>query len=143
MLAAFSGVVDTMARPLYVYQEAQQTVIVTDPNYNPLDGYNQNNLNVTNLVNYSLISGRVLYDKNQDWGFVRPYGGRGPNEAQIKMKDQTTRSVRIKVDPSGYALLNTAKKVQVDGFLFDLESIARPHGLFAPNYYTFYFVRSM
>ena len=143
MVAGFQNVVDTFVRPLYVYQEATQVVVITDPNYNPIDGYNQNNQNVTNLANFTIISGRVLYDKQQEWAFVRPYVGRGPNEGQLKIKDQTTRSVRIKVDPTGYALLNTAKKVQVDGNLFDIESIARPHGLFAPNFYTFYFVRSL
>jgi hypothetical protein len=143
MVADFQGVVDTFVRPLFVYQEATQIVVVTDPDYNPIDGYNQNNQNVTNLANYTLISGRVLYDKQQEWSFVRPYVGRGPNEGQLKIKDQTTRSVRIKVDATGYALLNTAKKVQVDGDLFDIESIARPHGLFATDYYTFYFVRSL
>ena len=143
MVAGFQNVVDTFVRPLYVYQEATQVVVITDPNYTPIDGYNQNNQNVTNLANFTIISGRVLYDKQQEWAFVRPYVGRGPNEGQLKIKDQTTRSVRIKVDPTGYALLNTAKKVQVDGNLFDIESIARPHGLFAPNFYTFYFVRSL
>lgn len=143
MVSDFNKVVDVFVRPIYVYQEATMTVVITDPNYNPIDGYNQNNVNVTNVANYSLISGRVLYDKQQEWAFVRPYVGRGPNEGQLKIKDQTTRSVRIKVDVTGYALLNTAKKVQVDGELFDLESIARPHGLFMPNYYTFYFVRSL
>lgn len=144
MVAGFDNLVATFAiQPIYVYQEAQQTVVITDPNYNPLDGYNQNNLNVVNLANYSVISGRVLYDKQQEWGFVRPYVGRGPNEGQLKLKDQTTRSLRIKVDATGYVLLNTTKKVQCDGLAFDLESVARPHGLFLHNYWTFYFVRSM
>lgn len=143
MNAGLQGVVDATVRALYVYQEATMTVIVSDPNWNPINGYNQNNTNITNVANYALISGRVLYDKQQEWAFFRPYVGRGPNEGQLKLKDQTTRSVRIKVDPTGYALLQNAKKVQVDGELFDLESIARPHGLFLPNFYTFYFVRSL
>jgi hypothetical protein len=137
------GVAATFVRPLYIYQEAQQTVVITDPLYNPIDGYNQNNLNVTNLANFTLISGRVLYDKQQEFAFARPYVGRGPNEGQLKLKDQTTRSVRIKVDATGYALLNTAKKIELDGLQFDRESMPRPHGLFVPNYYTLYFVRSM
>jgi hypothetical protein len=136
--------VDTFVRPLLVYQEATHTVIISDPNYNPIDGnYNQNNLNITNTPNFTTISGRVMYDKTQDWAFTTPYVGRGGGEGQLKMKDATKRSVRIKVDPSGYALLNTAKKIELDGNLFDLESIGRPHGLFTPNYYDFYFVRSL
>lgn len=143
MVAGLGLAVTDFVRPLFVYQEATMNVVITNPQYNPIDGYNQNNQNVTNLVNVTQISGRVLYDKQQEWSFVRPYVGRGPNEGQLKIKDQTTRSVRIKVDYSGYMLLNTAKKMQVDGELFDLESIARPHGLFGTDYYTFYFVRSL
>lgn len=141
LVADFQGVVDTFVRPLTVYQEATHTVIISDPNYNPLEAYNQNNTNITNTPNYTVISGRVMYDKNQEWAFTKPYAG-GDN-GQLKVKDATKQSVRIKVDPSGYALLNTSKKVELDGNLFDLESIARPHGLFVPNYWTFYFVRSL
>lgn len=141
LVADFQGVVDTFVRPLIVYQEATHTVIISDPNYNPLEAYNQNNLDITNTPNYTTISGRVMYDKNQEWNFIKPYAG-GDN-GQLKVKDATKQSVRIKVDPSGYALLNTAKKVELDGNLFDLDSIARPHGLFAADYYTFFFVRSL
>ncbi len=143
LVADFQGVVDTFLRPLIVYQEATHTVVISDPNYNPLTSYNQNNTNITNTPNFSTISGRILYDKQQEWAFVKPYAGQGGSNGQIKAKDQTTQSVRLKVDYSGYALLNTSKKTEIDGNLFDLESVARPHGLFATDYYTFYFVRSL
>ncbi len=142
LVTDFQNVVDTFVRPLLVYQEATHTVIISDPNYNPLEAYNQNNTDITNTPNYTTINGRVMYDKDQEWSFVKP-AGQSAGEGQIKVKDATKRSVRIKVDPFGYALLNTAKKIELDGNLFDLESIARPHGLFVPNYYTFYFVRSL
>lgn len=143
LVSDFQGVVDTFVRPLVVYQEAQHIVIISDPNYNPLTATNQNNTQITNIPVYTTISGRILYDKGQEWSFVRPYPGRGTAEGQIKVKDDVIRSVRIKVDHSGYQLLRDSKKVQVDGHLFDNESVARPHGLFASNYYTFYFVRSL
>jgi hypothetical protein len=143
IINGLQGVIDTFLRPIYVYQEPEQLVVITSQNYNPIDGYNQNNLGVQNLANFSIISGRVLYDKQQEWAYVRPYVGRGPNEGQIKIKDQTTRSVRIKVDVSGYALFSTAKQIKLDGFAFNIESQPRPHGLFTPTSWTFYLVRSM
>lgn len=144
MVAGIQGVIDTFVRPLYIYQEATKTIIVTNPNYNPIDdGYGQNQTSIINTPNFTLISGRVLYDKQQEWSFVRPFAGRGPDEGQLKLKDQITRSVRLKVDYSGFVLLQTAKKIQLDGLYFDLESVARPHGLFGVETYTFYFVRSM
>lgn len=139
---AFQQNVDTWVRPLIVYQEPQKTVIISDPNYNPYEAYNQNNTEIQNTPIFTTISGRILYDKDQEWSFMRPYTNGGANEAQIKVKNQSVRSVRLKVDISGFNLLQTAKKVEIDGQLFDLESLARPHGLFTPNYFTFYFVRS-
>lgn len=144
LVADFQSVVDTFVRPLTVYQEATHTVIISDPNYNILEGnYNQNNIDITNTPNYTSINGRVMYDKNQEWSFTKPYAGQGAGEGQLKVKDATKRSVRIKVDPAGYELLKTAKKIELDGSMFDIESVARPHGLFVPNYWTFYFVRSL
>lgn len=139
----FQSVVATFLRPLTVYQEATKTVIVSNPNYNPYQSYNQNNTQVLNTPNSTVISGRILYDKNQEWSFVKPFMGRGADEGQLKVKDQVTRSCRLKVDYSGYMLLQNAKKVEIDGYLFDPESIPRPHGLFTPDYYTFYYVRSL
>jgi hypothetical protein len=141
IVADFKSGIDTFVRPFTIYQEAAHIVLITDPNYNPLEAYNQNSTSITNVPNYTTISGRILYDKNQEWSFINPL--KGGNAAEIKEKDQTSRSVRLKVDGSGYALLQTAKKVQIDGNLFDLASIARPHGLFGTETYTFYFVRSM
>jgi hypothetical protein len=138
LLTDFQQVVDTFLRPLVVYQEAQRTVIVSNPDYNPFSDWNQNNTDIQNTPVYTTISGRILWDKQQEWKYVRP-----PDSPQIKTKDATNRSVRLKVDPSGYNLLKDAKKVEIDGVLLDIESQARPHGLFDTNYYTFYFVRSM
>jgi hypothetical protein len=143
IVSDFKNVVDTFVRPLLVYQEPTHTVIVSDPNFNPLVAFNQNNTQITNTPVINTISGRILYDKNQEWSYLRPYPGRGTAEGQIKVKDAVIRSVRMKVDVSGYNLIKTSKKVEIDGYLFDTESIARPHGLFGAEYYTFYFVRSL
>lgn len=143
LVADFNNVIDTFVRPLIVYQEATKTVIVSDPNFNPIEQWNPNNTEIVNTPVFSTISGRILYDKSQEWSFVRPYPGRGSSEGQIKVKDDVVRSMRLKVDRSGYFLIRDAKKVQVDGHLFDNESVARPHGLFGAETYTFYFVRSL
>lgn len=136
----FQSAVSTFFRPLIIYQEAQTTVVVSDPNWNPIEAWNQNNTNIVNTPVYSTVSGRILWDKQQEWKFMKPYQG---EQAQLKVKDQTSRACRIKVDQSGYNLLLTAKKVEVDGVMLDQESQPRPHGLFAPDFWTFYFVRSM
>ena len=142
MVSDFKNAIDTFVRPFTVYLEATRTIVQTDPNWNPFS-YNQNSTGVQYTPNPITVSGRILYDKNQEWNYARPYVGRGPNEGQLKQKDQTARSVRIKVDASGASVLNSTKKLNLDGFNFDLESIQRPHGLFSTETYTFYFVRSL
>lgn len=141
--ADFQSAVSTFFRPLVIYQEAEKTVIVSDPKWNPIDAWNQNDTSVQNTPVLSTVSGRIFWDKQQEWKYLKPYAGQGTDQAQIKVKDQVTRSCRVKVDQSGYNLLVTAKKVEVDGVMLDPESQPRPHGLFAPDFWTFYFVRSM
>ena len=132
-----SGVA-TFFRALTVYQEANRTVIVTDPNYNPYTSTNnQNSLDVQFTPVATIISGAVLWDKVQEWPFLTPGVG-----AEIKIKDQTKQAVRIKTDASGWALLSTSKQVEVDGTLLSRTTNPRPHGLFTPDRYTFYFTRS-
>ncbi len=134
-----SAAIDTHIRALTVWQEAAHTVVTQDPNYNPYTAYNQNVSNVVNTPISSVISGRIMWDRGQEMPYLK-LGGVHPSE--LKVKDQTNRACRLKVDASGYALLVTAKKVEIDGFLMDRESEPRPHGLFTPDSWTFYFVRS-
>ena len=142
IFSQFNSAMETFLRPLIVYQEPLKTVIISDPNYNPLEGaYNQNDSDVQNTPIYTTISGRILYDRNQEWSYIKPYAG--SDNGQLKVKDQTDRSIRIKVDYSGHSLLSTTKKIELDGYLFDLESQPRPHGPFGTGYWTYYFKRSL
>lgn len=143
LFADFNTAMNTFLRPLTVYHAPQNTVIISDPNFNPLEGnYNQNDQEVQNTPIYATINGRILYDKDQEWSYVSP-GMRGM-DGQFKIKDQqAARAVRIKVDYSGYSFLASTKKIELDGFLFDLESQPRPHGPFGTGYWTFYFRRSL
>ncbi len=135
--------IDQWLRPLQIWQEAQQTVVVSNINFTPFNAYNQNSTQIVNAPVMSTVSGQILWDKPQEWDFVRPYTSRGTDEAQIKVKDQTTRACRLKIDPSGYNLLLNAKLVQIDGVQLVPQSQPRPHGLFWPTHYTFYYVRQM
>ncbi len=138
-----SMAVDQWVRPLQIWQEAQQTVVVSNVNYTPLNAYNQNATQITNTPVVSTVSGRILWDKQQEWDYIKPYNGQGVDEAQLKVKDQVTRACRLKVDVSGYNLLLDAKLVQIDGVQMVPQSQPRPHGLFYPTHYTFYYVRNM
>lgn len=144
LTADFQSVgIDQWGRALQIYQEARHTVVVSNVNYTPLNAYNQNSTQITNTPTVSTVTGRILWDKQQEWDYVRPYTSRGTDEAQLKVKDQVTRACRVKVDPSGYNLLLNAKLLMIDGVQMIPQSQPRPHGLFWPTHYTFYFVRQM
>lgn len=138
LVADLNQVVETFLQPLTVYQEGSRTVVNSNPNFNPIEDWQQNNTTVTSTPVFSTISGRILWDRQQEWKFSRT-----PIEAQFKAKDATRQAVRLKVDASGNALLKTAKEVQIDGVLLYPDSQPRPHGLFGTDYYTHYFSRAM
>lgn len=136
--ADFTEANSTWLRPLTVWQEAAKTVIVSNPDYNPYTSYNQNVTDIQNTPISSVISGAILWDKMQDWPFMRVQGV----EAQMKVHAQTKRAVRLKTDASGYSLLSTCKLVEIDGVALTRDTEPRPHGLFGIDRYTFYFQRS-
>jgi hypothetical protein len=137
LTADLDQVAATFMRPLTVYQEGARTVVVSDPGWNPIEDYQQNNTDIRSTPVFSTISGRIQWDRLQEYKFVG-----GPIEAQFKAKDAYARSVRVKVDASGHALLSTAKEVQIDGILLYPDSAPRPHGLFGTGYFTHYFARA-
>jgi hypothetical protein len=139
--ADLKSVADTFARPLKVYKEATHTVIVSDPNYNPFAPSNPGSADIQVTPNETVINGRITYDKLQDQAFVTPHGQSAAQGAQIKVKDQTSRAVRVKVDEAGYLVLKDAKRVDIDGELFFPASNPRKHGVPGAWYYTFYFTR--
>lgn len=144
MAADFDAAASTWLRPLVVYAEAQTLVVSSDPNWNPLEAWNQNSASFKVTPVYTTVSGRILWSNEQDWKYTQPYSSRtAGNEAQLKVKDQTDQACRLKVDASGYALLVNAKQVNIDGRQLVPESQPRPHGLFWPTYWTFFFVPAM
>jgi hypothetical protein len=46
--------------------------------------------------------------------------------------------VRIKVDATGAAFLFGTTRVEMDDDIFDMRTSKRPHGLFKPDFYTFF-----
>lgn len=135
--ADFAAATATWLRPLRVWQEAQKTVIVSDPNWNPYTANNQNSVDIINTPVCTIISGAILWDKTQDYPFLKP-----EIAAQIKVKNQVERACRVKVDASGHALLASCKQVEIDGEPMIRDTKPRPHGLFSTDRYTYYFIRS-
>jgi hypothetical protein len=134
--AALNDVFDTFARPFLAYISAQNVTISTSLTYSRFGQHDQNaainadNVAVTPQV-YTL-TGCIWYGRNQPWTDIT-LGDNG----QLKLKE-SDGTVRIKVEEQGYNVLKDAKMVSLDGFNFQLNSNARPHGLVGqPTRWTF------
>lgn len=121
---------DTFKREIYVYSEGTNLVMSLDPNYNGFYQRNVPNVQVTPIR--TTIQARIKYAAEQPVD--------GINQETIDFQTKVflpAGSVRLKVDASGYEVMKDARRIEFDGRTFIPESTNRPHGLFAPKYYTF------
>lgn len=133
--SVMSDLHDTFKRALVIFKDGEQTVISTDPNYNFAYGFNNGiSTNVEFTPIQQTFSGRVLYGKPDATMLSNP-----SIDAQLRL-EMMNSTVRIKLDQDGRDFLVDAKRVEFDGNRFKVLGDPRPHGLFAPQFYTFFLV---
>lgn len=135
--AVYKNLADTFARPLVAYHEAEKVVLISDPNFNRLRKFNQSSTKVENIKIERTIQARVYYAPKQE-NPVQSFGGQGPQN-KLRVSDGM---VRIKIHIDDYDFMAKAKKVELDGNLYDIDTVERPHGLFGVEYYTYWLQRS-
>ncbi len=140
---ALFTVFETFMRPFGLYLDGQTAVINTAPNFAGMFGDASQNTNgplsTPVTPQFFVLSGCILYANKQPWEYIEP-GARG-NYQQNKIRE-SFGEVRLKVQPTGYALLKDAEQIVLDGFTFIIDSNPRPHGLVGkPNMYTFNLVK--
>lgn len=141
MQSALMDVFDTFKRPLSAYILPEKVVISSNPDYSRFGQSDQNVLNPeVQPIKYTFC-GVISHDKNQPWPYLGLNKGSSDSESQIKVPVAEGK-VRIKVDYSGSLILEKAQLVELDGQNYEADTTSRPHGLFTPNIYTFYFKRS-
>ena len=141
MQSALMDVFDTFKRPFSIYVLPEKVVISTDPNYSRFGQRDQNVFNPeVEPIKYTL-TGVISHEKNQNLNFLGLNQGSSDHESQIKVPMPEGR-VRIKVDAFGLPILKKAQLLELDGENYEADATPRPHGLFTPNLYTFYFKRS-
>ena len=128
----FNDIHQTFGRPITIYQSATETVLVTNPDNNFL--YQQAPMNslTSTVIQSGVYLARVLYGKREE---LVPFAGGGLSQNQIRLSEG---EVRIKLDPTGASYLAGAERVQFDGTTFMVNTDPRPHGLFDPNFKTYY-----
>lgn len=134
--AIFGDIHDTFKRAIYAYVDGPLTIISHDPNYSsvygsPVPESPGASIDKTPITFY----GRILHGDGQK---IRLSDVGDDMALKLKMADGT---VRVKVDSAGKDILDRAKKIEVDGYMYEKDSTSRPHGLFTPNFYTFFLRR--
>lgn len=128
----FNNLHATFGRPVAIFKTAQETVIQTSASNSMFQGSPENDV-VQNVIQSGVFLARILYGKKQD---RNPYGGFPTQQPTVEVEEG---EVRMKLDPTGAAFLAGAERVTVDGNILRVVTSPRPHGLFNPNFYTFFF----
>ena len=141
---ALYGVWETFARPLSVYLDAKVLVVNTTPSFAGMFGDASQDATgpSTTLVTPQvyIISGCINYANGQPWEYVSSDTRAGSQQNKVRESDG---KVKIKVNATGYALLNQAQQVLLDGYTFSLNSTPRPHGIVGqPDRWTFELLRT-
>jgi hypothetical protein len=121
---------DTFGRDIIVYKEAQKVIISTDPNYNYL--YNSGGSTTTSVTNKPVkktFKARIRYDLDN-------------KNLESNIGSNETSQVRIKLKKEDYTYISDAKRIELDGRMFHVDSDPRAHGLFDVQFYTL-FLRSV
>ena len=138
--AALQDQFDTFKRPFQLFVEANVATISTSVYYTRFGQHDQNaaidEANTPVTPQATTVMGCIYYATKQPWLFISP-DGIGHDAQQLKLNN-SDGTVRIKVDATGYALMKDVKLVNLDGFQFQMDSTARPHGLVgSPTRWTF------
>lgn len=128
----FFAMHDTFARPIVAFKSATHVTVSTNPNYNPFfNGAPAND--VENVyIQSGVFNARIKYNAEQELNLV--IGG-ATDQVNLNKADGV---VRIKVDVTGAAYFQDVERAEFDGDLFELFTDKRPHGLFTPDFFTFF-----
>ncbi len=128
---------DTYSRPIVIYQTAYQTVISTNPSTNILFDNAPFNSPTETIIQSGIFQARILYGKKEALNaFGSVQRNNASDQSMILLEEG---EVRLRVDPTGAALLASSERVTFDNTIFNIQTSQRPHGLVGPpNFFDFY-----
>jgi hypothetical protein len=131
--SAIDDLHDTLSRPITVWLKSLTENTVLDSNFDAF--YDKPSLNTS----YTWVSGvfpaRVKYLDKQDLDFSISFAARQQNQIELK---QVFRVARIKVKKDAADYIDKCEKITLDGADFYVITSSNDHGLFSPNYFTYY-----
>lgn len=131
----FNNLHATFARPIVIFKTAQETVVYTNPENNYLFQQAPFNSETTTIIQSGIINARILYAKKENLALFSVDSTRSDTQNNLFLSEG---DVRLKLDPTGAAFLAGCERVTFDGTIFNVVTDKRPHGLFTPNFETFF-----
>ncbi len=126
---------DTFSRPIAMYKKEQEVVINSNPNNNIFFPDSPQSDQVQNIIVSGMFNARIKYLTKEDLQFFAKAPGSSEDQITIKLE---AGMVRLKLDVTGSQYLFDAKRVVFDEDIFEPVTSKRPHGLFVPDFYTFF-----
>lgn len=137
---------DTWKRPLLIIQTSERVILSENPNYNFAYQDSQPNNDVAEyIVNSGVYYARIYYMKSDtDNSLLQSSSAVGSSSSQRddSRMNNPFNMVQIKIDKEGGEFLKAAKEVILDEDSYTVLSSPRKHGLFYPEYYTFWLRRT-
>jgi hypothetical protein len=124
----------TWARTVTAYKDEERVVIITNPNYNPLyDTGGGTTESITKTAVSKTFSVRIQYQDD----ITKNYWSDSNVNSQLKIEN-AKGLIRIKLYDEDYNWLKEAKRMDVDGKRFSIDSSFKGHGLFDNKFYTIF-----
>ncbi len=131
----FFNLADTFARPVAFFKTAEEIVISTSVDNNVYFPGAPGNDVIQTIQQSGVFNARIKYDPKE---VMTLFAGQTTNTAdQITAKVQNGW-VRLKLDATGMAFMENTTRMRLDGDIFEVMTSKRPHGLFTPDFWTYY-----
>lgn len=136
LAANFFNIADTFSRPVTFFKTAQEVVISTSSENNLYFPGAPDNDVIQEVIQSGVFAARIKYDPKE---VLTLFGGaqEGNGADQITAKIQNGW-VRLKLDATGAAFMANTTRARFDGDIFEVMTSKRPHGLFDPQFETYY-----
>lgn len=131
----FGQLHDTFARPIVYYKTPQEVVVSTSSSHNSFFQDAASNAEVTLVQQSGSMTARILYgQKNALESLIMPGGV--SNNMILGVGE-----CRIKLPASGAAVFEDAKRVTVDGVVYEIDTDQRVIGPFNLDWFSLYLKR--
>ena len=132
---AFKDMHETFAREISIYKTKVGVFVATNAAYNALYSRLKNSKRKVKEVEKYTTTARIKYIGTQPEELVNEFGA----QVNVRFPEGT---VRLKLDLTGYNLIKTAGRIEIDGELFKIVSDPSKAGPFDVLFYVLYLQRN-